>query len=81
MAKSTPLTPDLIARKGEAAPAPEAADPPSAKATNRSVTRKSLTVKLDPKRYQRLRRYAFKHETSHQEVLVEALDAFLVQNA
>ena len=38
---------------------------------------KSLTLRLPEDEYQRLRLYAFKNNTTHQEVLAFALKAFL----
>ena len=39
--------------------------------------RTALTVKLDSARYEQLRRYAFEHRQSHQDVMVAALDALM----
>jgi hypothetical protein len=79
--KATPLAADLIARKGEAAPAPPT--PPAAEVPHGTKDTIALTVRLDPARYRRLVAYAgrFAPRKTHQDILVEALDAYLDQLA
>lgn len=83
--KATPLDADLIARKGEAAPAqiPTPPSPPVASTPHGTKDTIALTVRLDPERYRRLVAYAagFLPRKTHQEILVEALDAYLDQVA
>jgi hypothetical protein len=80
--KAAPLDANLIARKGEAAPA---SPPPQTTASETSSTIPrgtkgtiALTVRLDPERYRKLAAYAaqFQPRKTHQEILVEALDAY-----
>lgn len=40
----------------------------------------SLTVRVDPERYRRLKLYGLDHRKSTQEVMIQALDAFLDAN-
>jgi hypothetical protein len=83
--KAAPLGADLIARKGEAAPAqlPTPATPPAASVPHGTKDTIALTVRLDPERYRRLVAYAagFVPRKTHQDILVEALDAYLDQVA
>jgi hypothetical protein len=83
--KATPLDADLIARKGEAAPAriPTPASPPAPEVPHGTKDTVALTVRLDQERYRRLVAYAagFVPRKTHQEILVEALDAYLDQVA
>jgi hypothetical protein len=83
--KATPLDADLIARKGEAAPAmaPTPTSTPGASAPHGTKDTIALTVRLDPERYRRLVAYAagFVPRKTHQDILVEALDAYLDQVA
>lgn len=69
------------AAPGPAAPAaPAPAAPPTlpARATSDAEPRtKSLTLRLSEVRYQRLRRFAFERDASHQEVIEAALMAYL----
>jgi hypothetical protein len=76
------LDADLIARKGEAAPA-RIADAPDRqersgvpRGTKGTV---AVTVRLDPERYQKLVGYGarFTPRKTNQDILVEALDAYL----
>jgi hypothetical protein len=83
--KAAPLEADLIARKGEAAPAMAPA-PTSMTVTDVPHGTKdtiALTVRLNPERYRRLVAYAagFVPRKTHQDILVEALDAYLDQVA
>jgi hypothetical protein len=57
--KATPLDADLIARKGEAAPAqiPTPAHPPASSMPHGTKDAVALTVRLDPARYRRLIAY------------------------
>jgi hypothetical protein len=79
--KATPLGADLIARKGEASPAqppaPRTSSAPDVPHGTKDTI--ALTVRLDPERYRRLVAYAagFVPRKTHQEILVEALDAYL----
>jgi hypothetical protein len=79
--KAAPLEADLIARKGEAAPAqiPQLPSPPAATMPHGTKDTVALTVRLDQARYRRLVAYAagFVPRKTHQEILVEALDAYL----
>lgn len=66
------------------APAPAAAQvepvapAPIARAASDAEPRtKSLTLRLSEARYQRLRRFAFERDASHQEVIEAALIAYL----
>jgi hypothetical protein len=83
--KAMPLGADLIARKGEATPAqppaPGALTPPDMPHGTKDTI--ALTLRLDPERYRRLVAYAagFVPRKTHQEILVEALDAYLDQMA
>jgi hypothetical protein len=83
--KAASLDADLIARKGEAAPAqaPTAASPPAATVPHGTKDTIALTVRLDPERYRQLVAYAagFVPRKTHQDILVEALDAYLDQMA
>jgi hypothetical protein len=87
-AKGAPRPSD-VPQRGEApaqvAPAPTpvapAASAPStgpSRATSDAEPRtKSLTLRLSEPRYQRLRRFAFERDASHQEVIEAALMAYL----
>jgi hypothetical protein len=83
--KAAPLEADLIARKGEAAPAqvPTPASPPASIGPHGTKDTVALTVRLDQQRYRRLVAYAagFVPRKTHQDILVEALDAYLDQVA
>ena len=83
--KATPLDAGLIARKGEAAPAqiPTATSAPAPNVPHGTKDTVALTVRLDQERYRRLVAYAagFVPRKTHQEILVEALDAYLDQIA
>ena len=83
--KAASLAPDLIARKGEAAPAQPPTPPttPVASVPHGTKDTIALTVRLDSERYRRLVAYAagFVPRKTHQDILVEALDAFLDQVA
>lgn len=81
--------PSDVPQRGEAASAPapastpipapaQPAPAPIARAASEAVPRtKSLTLRLSEARYQRLRRYAFERNASHQEVIEAALIAYL----
>lgn len=72
--------PEGAAQRGaETAPAPIPAASVEAPAPPPEPRTKALTVKLRESDYQRLRRYAFDHSTTHQDVLEDALLAFLGQ--
>jgi len=75
--KPAPLDGTLIARKGHAAPA--LTDTPKMPHGTKDTI--AVTVRLDPERYQRLKAYVarFKRRVTHQEILIEALDAYLAQ--
>jgi len=79
--KATPLDADLIARKGEAAPAqlPTPANAPASTIPHGTKDTIALTLRLDPARYRRLIAYGaqFTPRKTNQEILVEALDAYL----
>lgn len=75
--KPAPLTGALFQRKGEAAPATIAPQILPVSTAKVSTKRTAVTVKLDATMYERLRVFAFKHNKSHQEVLVDALQLFL----
>jgi hypothetical protein len=68
--KTAPLDGGLLVRKGEAAPA--AVSSPRQKPI-------AVTVKLDPALYWKLKHYGMRSDQrkTNQEVLVEALQAFL----
>jgi hypothetical protein len=75
--KAAQLDSQLLVRKGEASPAATepAADAPSTKTTT------AVTVRLDRERYLRLVSYGarFMPRRTNQEILIEALDAYLNQ--
>jgi hypothetical protein len=79
--KAASLEADLIARKGEATPATMTtpASPPAPTAPHGTKDTVALTVRLDQARYRRLVAYAagFVPRKTHQDILVEALDAYL----
>ena len=85
MSQPARLSSSLLARKGEAVPAGGRAVPPpfalapllGAVDTTEAPQRVALTVRLDPNRHTRLRIYAARHQTTSQEVMVDALDALL----
>jgi hypothetical protein len=79
--KAASLEADLIARKGEAAPAPTPTSIPAADVPHGTKDTIALTLRLDPERYRRLVAYAagFVPRKTHQDILVEALDAYLDQ--
>lgn len=58
-------------------PAPTAPAPIARAASDAEPRTKSLTLRLSEARYQRLRRYAFERDASHQEVIEAALIAYL----
>lgn len=80
-AKGAPRPSDLPQR-GEAAVAPPAAikpvEPPAGKPVASAEPRtKSLTLRLSESQYQRLRRFAFDRDASHQDVIEAALMGYL----
>jgi hypothetical protein len=83
--KAASLEADLIAPKGEAAPAmaPTPSSMPAADVPHGTKDTIALTVRLDSERYRRLVAYAagFVPRKTHQDILVEALDAYLDQVA
>ena len=77
--------PSDVPQRGEA-PSPAAAPPAKTETVSISPPRpgsdaeprtKSLTLRLSEVRYQRLRRFAFERDASHQEVIEAALMAYL----
>src|SRR3978361_816960 len=96
MPKLPRLDGDLIVRKGEAAPAVAAFAPIPGKPAATMETRPAagpapvphglagtiaVTVRLDPMRYERLKIYGVRQRRTNQELLVEAIDAFLENRA
>ena len=83
--KAAPLDAGLIARKGEAASAqpPAPTTTPASTVPHGTKDTIALTLRLDPERYRRLVAYAagFVPRKTHQDILVEALDAYLDQLA
>ena len=93
MSNPSRLGGDLIVRKGEAAPAvaTENVSPAPARTVERPAASKptrasvphglggtiAVTVRLDPTRYERLKMYGVRQRRTNQELLVEAIDAFL----
>lgn len=77
-AKTATLDAELIARKGEASPAQ--ATPGMPRGTKGTV---AVTVRLDEERYHKLVGYGtrFTPRKTNQEILVEALDAYLERMA
>lgn len=75
--------PSDVPQRGEApAPAAPAASAPAPApmprpASDAEPRTKSLTLRLSEVRYQRLRRFAFDRDASHQEVIEAALIAYL----
>ena len=69
---SSPAAPPLTAPAP--APASSSSSRPGSDAEPRT---KSLTLRLSEPRYQRLRRFAFDRDASHQEVIEAALMAYL----
>ncbi len=80
----------LIARKGEAAPAPHQDPPPPAAAepspTAGAVPARqprglqgtiAVTVRLDPDRYERLKVHGARRRLTNQTIIVDALDRYL----
>ena len=78
--KAASLDARLIARKGEVSPAkaPTPDEAPPSRGTKQTI---ALTLPLDPERYQRLIAYGaqFTPRKTNQDILVEALDAYLDQ--
>lgn len=77
---------ELIVRKGDAAPTvtadrdpapspPVPPSPPLAQPPAQGTI--AVTVRLDPARYERLKIYGVRHRRTNQDLLTEALDAFL----
>lgn len=66
--QTQPVAPAPIVPEPEADPVPT---------PRPSMGVKSLTLRLPEDEYQRLRTYAFKSNTTHQEVLAKALHAYL----
>ncbi len=92
----TRLDSGLIARKGEAAPATAAPIEPPAASAPASITPESraasvmpkgvggtiaVTVRLDPERYERLKIHGARQRRTNQQILVAALDAYLMAPA
>jgi hypothetical protein len=74
--KTAPLDGGLIARKGQAAPAAT----PTASATKETI---AVTVRLDPQLYLALksRGVSFRPRKTNQEMIVEAIKAYLGKDA
>ena len=72
----------LIARKGEAAPVAVSAPPTPAPAAAPKGTAGTIavTVRLDPDRYERLKLQGVRTRRTNQDILVEALDAWLTRH-
>jgi hypothetical protein len=70
----------LIARKGEAAPVTSSAvtmsapKPGAPKGTGGTI---AVTVRLDPERYEKLKLHGIRTRRTNQDILVQALDAYL----
>ena len=79
MNKTAFLSSSLIARKGEAIPSSAPVFAPTAKVMMPRGTADTVavTVRLDPARYESLKFYGVRQRKTNQEILVEALDAFL----
>ena len=60
-----------------AAPSPAASSGSARGGSDAEPRTKSLTLRLSEPRYQRLRRFAFDRDASHQEVIEAALIAYL----
>lgn len=91
--KAARMDASLIARKGQASPTQISADEVHANPapTTQNATRqaepvqslgapKSLTVKLDAGRYKALRQFGVDEDSTHQDIMVAALDTYLVCN-
>ncbi len=74
-----PSTPAAQPTAPPAAPAPVSSLPTSSSrpGSDAEPRTKSLTLRLSESRYQRLRRFAFDRDASHQEVIEAALMAYL----
>jgi hypothetical protein len=70
--KISPLNSNLIAKRGEAAPIESKDSKHGSDA--RSVT---VTVKLDPALYRKLKLYGVDHRLTNQDILVEAIKRLL----
>ena len=81
MSKTASLTPGLVAKKGQAAPAAAMPLPEltAAAPSTMSSYYKALTVKLDRSRYETLKNAGIKLDKKSQEIFVEALDAYLAK--
>jgi hypothetical protein len=80
--KAAPLGASLLVRKGEATPAKsetKTAQPSEASLPRGTKDTVAVTVRLDEARYHRLIEYGarFTPRRTNQEILVEALDAYL----
>ena len=81
-AKGAPRPTDVPQRGEAPSPAPAAISaaptaPALRPASDAEPRTKSLTLRLSEARYQRLRRFAFDRDASHQEVIEAALIAYL----
>jgi hypothetical protein len=76
--KAAHLDAGLLARKGEATPAATAESTPALDAPSTKETT-AVTLRLDRERYRRLISYGarFMPRRTNQEILIEALDAYL----
>ena len=81
MAKAASITSGLVIKKGEAAPSlgshNSAAEAPKQATEKATDYYKSLTVKLDRKRYIALKNAGVRLDKKSQEIFVEALDLWL----
>lgn len=78
MTKPASLTAGLVAKKGQAVPAAVEMPSPQPSAAVPSYY-KALTVKLDRRRYEALKKAGLKLDKKSQEIFVEALDAYLAK--
>jgi hypothetical protein len=72
--------PAEVPQRGEPAPAP-IAEPvqPTPAEKPAKLPQKSLTLKMDEPDYEILRDYAYRHRRTHQEVMLEAVLAYLTE--
>jgi hypothetical protein len=81
--KGAAQRPVEMPQRGDSAPAqveavqPAPATVPTPDPEKPSQQKTSLTVKLDPDQYERLRGYGFRKKMKHQQIMVTALMRFL----
>jgi hypothetical protein len=80
--KVSQLDGNLIARKGNAAPAtasqPAADEAPARKPSPRGTAGTiAVTVRLDPERYEKLKILGVRQRRTNQDILVAAIDAYM----